>query len=131
MAALLPLLFALLPTCSAFMVTPVVPQRMPVVRTAPATVQMAIEPSAVDAASQMLAMQIPIPAYTFSKAFIMIFSNVLIISTMSIDGKGLSRGTSHDEMVESFGISWLLSGTALGHIVGAGAILGCQTAGIL
>jgi len=43
----------------------------------------------------------------------MIFSNVLIISTMSIDGKGLSRGTSHDEMVESFGISWLLSGTAL------------------
>jgi len=67
MAALLPLLFALLPTCSAFMVTPVVPQRMPVVRTAPATVQMAIEPSAVDAASQMLAMQIPIPAYTFSK----------------------------------------------------------------
>jgi len=61
----------------------------------------------------------------------MIFSNVLIISTMSIDGKGLSRGTSHDEMVESFGISWLLSGTALGHIVGAGAILGCQTAGIL
>jgi len=48
---------------------------------------------------------------------------------MSIQGKGLTRGTSHDEMVESFGLTWLLSGTAFGHIVGAGAILGCSSAG--
>ena len=29
----------------------------------------------------------------------MIFSNLLVICTMSIQGKGLTRGTSHDEMV--------------------------------
>jgi len=86
--------------------------------------------ASVEASAQLLALAIPIPAYTFSKAFIMIFSNVLMICTMSIDGKSLSRGTSHDEMVESFGITWLLAGTALGHIVGAGAILGCQAGGI-
>eukprot|EP00967_Tisochrysis_lutea_P011973 scaffold13468_cov35-Tisochrysis_lutea.AAC.1 len=65
------------------------------------------------------------------QAFIMMFCNVLVISTMTIQGKGLAKGTPHDEMVESFGITWLLAGTALGHIVGAGTILGCSTAGIL
>ena len=59
----------------------------------------------------------------------MMFCNILIICTMSIQGKSLARGTPHDEMVESFGITWLLSGTSLGHIVGAGAILGCQAGG--
>ena len=46
-------------------------------------------------------------------------------------GKGLAKGTPHDEMVESFGLTWLLAGTSLGHIVGAGAILGCTSAGFL
>ena len=41
----------------------------------------------------------------------MMFCNILIICTMSIQGKGLTRGTSHDEMVETFGITWLLAGT--------------------
>ena len=31
------------------------------------------------------------------------FSNILIICTMSIQGKSLAGGTPHDEMVESFG----------------------------
>ena len=57
------------------------------------------------------------------------FSNILIICTMSIQGKSLAGGTSHDEMVESFGLTWLLAGTSLGHVVGAGAILGCQAGG--
>ena len=57
------------------------------------------------------------------------FSNILIICTMSIQGKSLAGGTSHDEMVETFGLTWLLAGTSLGHIVGAGAILGCQAGG--
>jgi len=61
----------------------------------------------------------------------MVVSNVLVISTMTIQGKGLVKGTPHDEMVESFGITWLLAGTALGHIVGAGAILGISTVGLL
>ena len=43
----------------------------------------------------------------------MMFCNILIICTMSIQGKGLSRGTPHDEMVETFGITWLLAGTSL------------------
>lgn len=59
------------------------------------------------------------------------FSNILIICTMSIQGKSLAGGTPHDEMVESFGLTWLLAGTSLGHIVGAGAILGCTTAGFM
>ena len=59
----------------------------------------------------------------------MMFSNILIICSMTIQGKGLAAGTSHDEMVETFGLTWLLAGTSLGHIVGAGAILGCQAGG--
>ena len=50
---------------------------------------------------------------------------------MTIQGKGLAAGTPHDEMVETFGLTWLLSGTSLGHVLGAGAILGCTTAGFL
>merc|ERR1712227_413901 len=96
----------------------------------PVAPQMVVEPAAVDAASQLLALAIPIPAYTPAKAFVMMFANILIICTMSIQGKSLVGGTSHDEMVESFGITWLLAGTSLGHIVGAGAILGLQSSGV-
>ena len=64
-------------------------------------------------------------------AGLMMFCNVLMIYGMTIQGKGLRVGTSHDEMVESFGLTWLLAGTSLGHIVGAGAILGCTTAGFM
>ena len=93
---------------------------------------MLIEPqTAVDSATQLMALAIPIPALTPAKGLLMMFCNILIICTMSIQGKSLARGTPHDEMVESFGITWLLSGTSLGHIVGAGAILGCQQAGFL
>ena len=52
-------------------------------------------------------------------------------SGMTIDGKGLLKGTPHDEMVEEFGLTWGLAGASLGHIVGAGAILGCQAGGFL
>ena len=100
-----------------------------------APVQMSLDPvTAADSAShatQLLALALPIPQFNPAKAFIMMFSNILIICTMSIQGKSLARGTPHDEMVESFGITWLLAGTSLGHIVGAGAILGCTAAGFL
>jgi len=97
------------------------------------TTQMVLEPAAIDAATTLVAdvLKIPIVEYSPAKAFVMMFSNILIISTMSIQGKSLARGTPHDEMVESFGITWLLAGTSLGHIVGAGAILGCHSAGLL
>jgi len=90
---------------------------------------MVLEPSTIDAATSLVALALPIPAFSPAKAFIMMFSNILIICTMSIQGKSLAGGTSHDEMVESFGLTWLLAGTSLGHIVGAGAILGCQAGG--
>jgi len=98
---------------------------------------MVVEPSTVADASTLLALSIPIPAYSPAKAFVMMFSNVLMISTMTIQGKGLAKGISegmtpqeaHDDMVANFGLTWLLSGTALGHIVGAGAILGCAAGG--
>jgi hypothetical protein len=83
-------------------------------------------------------LSIPIPAFSKAKAFIMMTSNLIIISGMSIQGKSLLYGDPkkslkerHDEMVEEFGLTWLLSGASLGHIVGAGAILGCQAGGIV
>jgi len=95
-------------------------------------VNMVVEPSSLDsssldAASQLLALSIPIPEYSpgkvclarcihcapiseghcsGSQAFLMMASNIFVICTMSIQGKSLARGTSHDEMVESFGITW-------------------------
>ena len=118
-------------SASAFsVVTPVTAAVRPVVA-AKAAPLMVLEPTSLDAASQLLAMSIPIPAYTPAKAFVMIAANVLVISTMRIQGKSLISGTSHDEMVESFGITWLLAGTALGHVVGAGAILGIQASGAI
>jgi hypothetical protein len=103
---------------------------------------MVIDPShAVDAASTLMAadMQIPISAFSPAKAFVMMSSNLAIISGMTIQGKGLVKGIqagmspkeAHDDMVNTFGLTWLLSGASLGHIVGAGAILGCQAGGVL
>merc|ERR1719198_959288 len=118
-------------SAAAFTATPLLPSRAAVARPAPvASPTMVVEPSSLDS-SLLLALQLPIPAFTPAKSILMMFCNLLIICTMSIQGKGLSRGTPHDEMVEEFGITWLLAGTSLGHIVGAGAILGCQTAGFL
>merc|ERR1719238_2027083 len=100
---------------------------------------MVIDPShAVDAASTLMAantLSIPIQAFSPAKAFVMMTSNLAIISGMTIQGKGLQKGMqsgmspkeAHDDMVNSFGLTWLLSGTAFGHVLGAGAILGCQS----
>ena len=127
------LVFALcVASASAFVASPLAAGRgaTPALRSA-APVALVEHAPTVDAASQLLALGLPIPAFTPAKSILMMFCNVLIICTMSIQGKGLSRGTPHDEMVETFGITWLLAGTSLGHIVGAGAILGCEAAGFL
>jgi len=73
------------------------------------------------------------------KAFVMAFSNLMVICGMRVQGHGLlsnmqagmSPKEAHDDMVNSLGLTWLLSGTALGHVVGAGAILGCTAGGLL
>ena len=54
----------------------------------------------------------------------MMLCNLLTIYGVSINGKCLAAGTSHQEMIETFGVTWLLAGASLGHIVGAGVILG-------
>ena len=67
----------------------------------------------------------------------MVSANLITIWGMTIQGKGLAKGVSegmslkdaHDDMVQTFGLTWLLSGTAFGHILGAGAILGCSASG--
>ena len=121
-------------SASAFVATPMRPAAMRPAAAAnlASAPTMLVDPtSAVDATSALVALQLPIPAYSPAKAFIMMLSNILIICTMSIQGKSLAGGTSHDEMVESFGLTWLLAGTSLGHIVGAGAILGCTAGGFL
>merc|ERR1719506_3462265 len=40
--------------------------------------------------------------------------NIMIALFAGVQGKGLSVGTPHDEMVKSFGLTWLLAGTSLG-----------------
>jgi len=124
-------LAVVLGSASAFVASPVIrPMHAPAAAvSAPPT--MLLDPVTTLDTTSLLALALPIPAYSPAKAFIMMFSNILVICTMSIQGKSLAGGTSHDEMVESFGLTWLLAGTSLGHIVGAGAILGCTAGGFL
>merc|ERR1712087_344177 len=93
------LVLAGLASASAFMVNSLATPAARRLSVASAPPQMALDVSGVDAATQLLALQIPIPAYTPAKAFVMIASNIFVICTMSIQGKSLISGTSHDEMV--------------------------------
>ena len=65
------LAFALLAAAEAFVATPMRPvaPRVPAMR-AVAAPSMALEPSTIDSASSLLALGIPIPAFTPAKAFI-------------------------------------------------------------
>jgi hypothetical protein len=126
----------------------------PVQRSAAPT--MVVDPShAVDVASNLMAaipvqdaangFGTPIPAFTPGKAFVMMFSNLFVISTMTVaeaDGsgrrglvfniqKGMTPKEAHNDMVNALGLTWLLAGTSFGHILGAGAILGCEAGGFL
>merc|ERR1719326_1556432 len=115
---------------SAFQVAARAPA-MPSVRTAPAPAMLA-DASTVEVASSLVAAAgVAGPLYTPAKAGVMAFCNLLTIIYTEIDGKSIASGTKHDEMVESFGITWLLAGASLGHIVGAGAILGLTAIGKL
>ena len=60
-------LCALVASCSAFVATPMLPQRSQIARSAPISTQMVVEPSSIDAATQLMALQIPIPAYSPAK----------------------------------------------------------------
>jgi len=65
-----------------------------------------------------------IPGFTVAKSVTMILSNLFVLITMQVDGKGLLYGKDmtlrerHDDMVEYLGLTWMLSGCSLGHIIG-------------
>ena len=77
----------------------------------------------------------------YPQAGVMMTANMATIVTMSVQGKSILKGLeedgfrgarkAHEEMVDMLGITWLLSGTAFGHVLGAGAILGMSASGIL
>ena len=64
-----------------------------------------------------------------SKAGIMVMANVLaiIIGRSSIQVKGLGPSIG----AQSFGLPELIASTSLGHILGAGTILGLSSIGAL
>lgn len=97
-----------------------------------------VDPSNLEhgiATTQQLAadLSVPMPGFTKEKAGVMIASNIWACFHMEIDGKSLLEKPGnknmtirerHDDMVATHGLVWMLSGTALGHVVGAGTILG-------
>lgn len=112
---------------------------------------MIVDPAhAMDAASALIAarpetwgpeltdLAIPIGASP-GKAFIMGAANLMVICGMRVQGHGLlsnmqagmSPKEAHDDMVNSLGLTWLLSGASFGHVVGAAAILGCEAGGLV
>mmetsp|Transcript_40840 Transcript_40840/g.89666 ORF Transcript_40840/g.89666 Transcript_40840/m.89666 type:complete len:115 (+) Transcript_40840:68-412(+) len=102
------LLVAMFAACSA-MVLSGPRAAAPVVQRA-SSVKM-VDPSAVDAASQLLA--IADPGFTPAKTAVMAASNLLVMGTTKIQGKSLIGGTKHDEMVDTFGMTWLLATASL------------------
>mmetsp|Transcript_37888 Transcript_37888/g.88658 ORF Transcript_37888/g.88658 Transcript_37888/m.88658 type:complete len:130 (-) Transcript_37888:391-780(-) len=129
MRSCLLLLVALCAAVSAFQVAARAP--VPAVRSVSSPVMLA-DASVADAASTLVAAAaVAGPLYSAPKAGVMMICNLLTIVYTEIQGKSIASGTSHDEMVESFGITWLLAGASLGHIVGAGAILGLTAIGKL
>ena len=70
-----------------------------------------------------------------SVALIMIFSNLfcIVIGRYAIQnpGKGPSLPVPKPEVWDKFGLPELLATTSLGHILGAGIILGLGNAGVL
>mmetsp|Transcript_40480 Transcript_40480/g.86370 ORF Transcript_40480/g.86370 Transcript_40480/m.86370 type:complete len:129 (-) Transcript_40480:257-643(-) len=122
------LAFCLLASVSAFQLA--APSHASTVRRTSVSPVMVADTSIVDATSSLVAAAaVAGPLFSAPKAGVMMVANILTIFYTEIDGKSLSSGTKHDEMVESFGITWLLAGASLGHIVGAGAILGLGALG--
>jgi photosystem I subunit X len=70
-----------------------------------------------------------------SVALIMIMSNLFCIAigryAIQNPGQGPSLPVPKPEVWEQFGIAELLATTSLGHILGAGIILGLGNAGVL
>ena len=70
-----------------------------------------------------------------SVAIIMIFANLFCIAigryAIQNSGQGPSLPVPKPEVWDKFGLPELLATTSLGHILGAGVILGLSNAGVL
>lgn len=70
-----------------------------------------------------------------SMALIMILSNLVSVAigryAIQNSGKGPDLPVPKPELWEKFGVPELLATTSLGHILGAGIILGLSNAGVL
>lgn len=75
------------------------------------------------------------PSWSYSVALVMILCNlaVIAIGRFAIQNRGYGPDFpfSKPAILEGFGIPELLATTSLGHIVGAGVILGLGNAGLL
>ena len=73
--------------------------------------------------------------WSTSTALIMIFCNLFAIAigryAIQKPGEGPDLPVPKPELWSSFGLAELLATTSLGHILGAGIILGLSNAGIL
>jgi photosystem I subunit X len=83
----------------------------------------------------MLASVPATPTWSISVGIVMIFSNLLalVIGRYGIQKKGVGPGLPAElpGMFAGFGLPELLATTSLGHILGAGFILGLSQAGLL
>ncbi|MDB9529231.1 photosystem I reaction center subunit PsaK [Oscillatoria sp. CS-180] len=84
----------------------------------------------------VLAQQAPqTPEWSFQVALIMILCNLFVIAigryAIQRPGAGPTLPFSLPGLFEGFGVPELLATTSLGHILGAGMILGLGNAGLL
>ncbi|MBE9076761.1 photosystem I reaction center subunit PsaK [Romeria aff. gracilis LEGE 07310] len=77
----------------------------------------------------------PTPEWSFSVALVMIACNLFAIAigryAIQNPGKGPRLPFTLPGLFEGFGVPELLATTSLGHILGAGMILGLGNAGLL
>jgi photosystem I subunit X len=70
----------------------------------------------------------PTPEWSFATALVMIVCNVIGLALAAFKTQGGSKPASP---VPGLGFPQLLAGTAFGHVLGAGAILGLTNMGVL
>ncbi len=85
--------------------------------------------------STLMAASVQTPEWSPNVAIIMIFCNLFVISigryAIKQRGQGPSLPVAMPDLFEGFGLPELLATTSLGHVLGAGMILGLGSAGVL
>jgi photosystem I subunit X len=85
--------------------------------------------------STLMAASAQSPEWSSSVAIVMILCNLFVISigrfAIKQRGQGPALPVALPDLFEGFGLPELLATTSLGHILGAGMILGLGNAGVL